>query len=113
MDSVTHPEIGFVLLRPQVFFPDYLQKVELSSEETQLLEITDDQKVDVWVIMTLCLSNMAKTTANLRAPLLMNTTTQKGIQIILNDEDYSARQPIFGEEATRSAGADSGEGAVG
>ena len=97
LDSVNNQEIGFVLLRSQVFFPEYLPKVELTPEEVELMEVGSDDDVDVWSIMTLCLSDMAKTTVNLRAPLLINSRTGKGIQLILADESYSSRQQLFSD----------------
>ena len=36
-------------------------------------------------------------TANLRAPLLFNPFTRKGRQVILADEQYRIREPLFGE----------------
>lgn len=112
LDSVKNQEIGFVLLRSQLFFPEYLRKVELAPEEVELMEIGSDDDVDVWSIMTLCLSDMSKSTVNLRAPLLINSRTGKGIQLILADESFSSRQQLF--SVGENASADNHkEGAVG
>ena len=112
LNSVNQEDIKFIILRPQFFFPDYLRQVDLNHEEIELLEVTGDDQVDVWAIMTLSLSNMANSTVNLRAPLLINVRANKGLQIILDEESYSSRQRLLTdsdsteEESTR-------EGAVG
>ncbi|MGI6450269.1 MAG: carbon storage regulator CsrA [Desulfitobacteriia bacterium] len=90
LESAQNKEIGFVLLRPQLFLPDYLHQVDLSPEEIELLEVKEDDKPDVWAIMTLSLSDLSKSTVNLRAPLLINSRAAKGLQIILSEEGYSA-----------------------
>lgn len=99
LNSSADKDIGFVLFKPHVTFADYLTKVELDEEETEILQVKEDDQVDVWLILTLCLSDMAKTTANLRAPIIVNSRTQKGIQLILGDEKYSSRHPLFADDA--------------
>lgn len=95
LNSLDNQDIGFVLLRPHVAFNDYHTKIEIKNEEAKLLGIKEESQVDIWLILTLCLSDITKTTANLRAPLLINHCTKKGIQLILENEDYSYRQPLF------------------
>jgi len=112
LDSVENKEIGFVLLRSQLFFPEYLVQVDLPSEEAALIEANSEDCIDVWSIMTLSISDMSQSTVNLRAPLLINPRTQKGIQIILDDEGYSSRQPIFSDSA-KPQSESTKEGAVG
>lgn len=113
LNSVEDKEVGFVLFRPQIVFPTYLTKVELNTEEAELLELREENSVDVWVILTLCLSDMAKTTANLRAPIIINPKSAKGIQIILSDEQFSSRQPLFVSPENNGNEKNSREGAVG
>lgn len=113
LDSIECKEIGFILLRPQLFFADYLQKVDLLTEEVELLELGENEQVDVWAIMTLCLSDMSKATVNLRAPLLINPKAKKGLQIILNDEGYPFRQRLFVGETNSTTVESTREGAVG
>jgi flagellar assembly factor FliW len=113
LESAQNKEIGFVLLRPQLFLSDYLQQIDLSPEEIELLEVEADDKLDVWVIMTLCLSDLTKSTVNLRAPLLINPGASKAMQIILSEEGYSACQPLFADSAPTAETECPREGAVG
>jgi len=72
--------------------------LDVDEESIKVLNISADTPVDVWVILTLHRQDMAKTTANLRAPLLLNTVEGFGIQVIFNDDRYLSRQHIFTEE---------------
>ncbi|RNC29578.1 MAG: Flagellar assembly factor FliW [Candidatus Dichloromethanomonas elyunquensis] len=113
LDAVNNQEISFVLLQSQMFFPEYLSEVDLTPDEMELLGIDTGDKLDVWSIMTISLSNMSKSTVNLRAPLLLNFRTNKGIQIILSDENYSFRQQVFADAHNASEAEPVKEGAVG
>ncbi|NLI94159.1 MAG: flagellar assembly protein FliW [Peptococcaceae bacterium] len=113
LDSERNKEIGFVLLRPQLFFSEYLPGVDLTPDEIELMEIGPDDQVDVWAIMTLCLKDMSLSTVNLRAPLIINSRTNKGIQIILGDESFSYRQQIFSGMENHPGAEGAREGAIG
>lgn len=95
LEAAHNQNIRFVLIPPQLFFADYLRKVDLSPGETGNLEIASGDSVDVWAIMTVRAGELAKSTVNLRAPLIVNPRTNKGIQMILPDEQYSSQQLIF------------------
>ncbi|MGI6631309.1 MAG: flagellar assembly protein FliW [Bacillota bacterium] len=95
LNSLDDENIGFVLLKPHTNFNDYPTKIKINAEETELLEVQEDDRVDIWVMLTLCLSDITKSTANLRAPVIINPRTQKGLQLILENEGFSYRQPLF------------------
>ncbi|UWG98306.1 flagellar assembly protein FliW [Dehalobacter sp. DCM] len=90
----------FIIVRPQAFFQDYLSTVQLDPDEAELLEVTADDLLEVWAILTLCQQDMKKTTINLRAPLIINRRSAKGAQFILSEERYLSRQPLFAELQT-------------
>lgn len=96
--SVQEDKICFILMRPEAYFPEYLKEMDVDEESIKVLNISADTPVDVWVILTLHRQDMAKTTANLRAPLLLNTVEGVGIQVIFNDDRYLSRQHIFTEQ---------------
>ena len=41
-------------------------------------------------------------TANLRAPIIINTRTRQGRQVVSLNEDYSMRAPLFSEEVRQA-----------
>ena len=99
--SAKEDKVGFILLRPEVYFPDYLKQMDVDEESIKVLNISTDNPVDVWVILTLNRQEMANTTVNLRAPILFNPTQGIGTQVILNDDRYLTRQPLFTDEALK------------
>ena len=80
--SVSNPAIGFPLLSPwHVDFgysPDYKYDIDTCS---------------VFVIVTLS-DEQKQTTANMKAPIILNVQTQLGTQIILSGEQYSTSHII-------------------
>lgn len=93
--SVEEDKIGFILLRPQTYFPEYLKDVDVDEEGIKVLKVSVDTPVDVWAILTLNRQDMKKTTVNLRAPILFNTAEGIGTQVILDDDRYLSRQLLF------------------
>lgn len=105
--SVEQEGIGFILLRPGIIFPDYI--IEIDKESERILGVEQSEKhekdeggaidkgentgIEVWVILTLH-EEMWKTTANLRAPIILNKEKMIGLQIILTDERYQLKAPI-------------------
>lgn len=87
--------LGFALVRAQVFFPDYLETIEIEEEATALLKAQNDQSIEVWAILTLNKEDIEKTMVNLKAPILINRTAKIGVQFILTEENYLARTPLF------------------
>lgn len=108
--SEREENLGFVLVRAQVFFPDYLKTIEIDEEATALLQAQDEQSIEVWAILTLNKQDIEKTTVNLKAPILINRSAKIGVQFILADENYLARTPLFteGDQSVQAL-----EGAVG
>lgn len=116
LHSVEPREIRFFLVRPQVFFPDYLPQFNLEDEDAADLEVEQGEDIDVWAIITVVGGDITQSTVNLRAPLLINARTGKGIQQILTEEGYSSRQKLFFHEQPSeqpSQAKNTKEGAVG
>lgn len=51
------------------------------------------KELSIFAIVTLN-ETLAQSTANLKAPIVINTTNNKAKQVILNDEAYAIRQPL-------------------
>ena len=90
--STENPDIGFVIVPPHLFHPNYNPKLY----ETDLEELKVDQSnnLALFVIITLT-NNPLDSTANLQGPLLINLTKRIGKQIIVVDEEYSIKFPIL------------------
>lgn len=54
---------------------------------------------DVWILNTVTInSDYKEITTNLRAPIIINIKEEIGEQIILKNEDYKIKHPIFQED---------------
>jgi flagellar assembly factor FliW len=92
MQSVVTPYVAFVVANPFQFFQDYDFQVEDSVVEELGLE--SEKEVVVFSILTVT-DPFEKTTANLQAPIVINSSNQKAKQLILNNGNYKTKHPIF------------------
>ena len=65
-----------------------------SNEDVETLAVTSPQEVAVLVVVTVR-SEPLEATANLAAPILVNTARRLGRQKVLSDSRYSVRHPLF------------------
>jgi flagellar assembly factor FliW len=92
LQSIDEPAICFPLIDPlQV---DRRYRLELKPEVKEALGFTSPDEGLVYSVVTLA-ENPAEATANLYAPLVINTSNMRGSQIILFDSDYSVSQPLM------------------
>jgi flagellar assembly factor FliW len=92
LQSVSTPELAFVISSPFNFFKEYDFKLEEQVVEELALE--SDKDVMVYSILTLQ-DPFVKTTANLQAPVIINSRNQKAKQVILHNEQFNTKHPIF------------------
>jgi flagellar assembly factor FliW len=89
--SVQDPDVRFLVGVPTAFFPDYAFELdEVSAEE---LELQDASDALVLVVLTSG-EDLASTTANLLAPVVLNARTRSAAQVILSGTDWPVRAPI-------------------
>lgn len=92
MVAVENPELGFTLVYPFAFFPDYTPDLP----DTDISELGGEKPED---LLLMCIANVPgqfkETTANLKAPLVFNPHTRKAKQIILTDDRYTTRHRLF------------------
>lgn len=100
--SAKDENIGFVLMRPEIVFNDYVQEIKVDEESSAILGTIDFLDLEAWVILTLNHQDFTKTTANLCAPILLNPNQKLGLQCILNNDKYSAREFVFQAQASNA-----------
>lgn len=103
LQSVQTSQIAFVLSDPFVHFPTY--EFKLTEEIQQKLQIKAEKEVAVFVILTVA-DPFSNTTANLKAPIIMNERTKLAKQIILQETTYQTKHLLFQQQTTS---ADKGE----
>lgn len=83
--------IGFVSISPFDIKKDY--EIDLDDEFVKELDIKSERDV-----LVLCLITLGKTlkdsTANLKAPIIINIKNNRGKQLILQDDKYKIKEPL-------------------
>ncbi|MEW4285753.1 flagellar assembly protein FliW [Priestia koreensis] len=92
LQSTESAGLAFIVVNPFHFIKDY----DLTLDESYLaqLDIKDEKEVEVYSILTVK-ENFEDTTANLQAPIILNTRNKQGKQIILTNTSYQTRHPLF------------------
>ena len=89
--SLEDPSLRFLVVSPFSFFPDYAPVVDEGSVSALGIESVDD----VLVLLVLNAgASLSDTTANLAAPVLVNTTTRRAQQVVLDDPALSVATPL-------------------
>jgi len=100
LQSVDEGDLAFVLLNPFLFKKDY--ELEIPDGVVEELEIETEEEVAVFSIIVVP-EDINKITANLLAPVIINTKSFKGKQIILSDKKYTTKHYIL-EELKKAKG---------
>ncbi len=106
LQSLTQPHLAFPVLEPKIFKPDYI--VRLSGAELRELRLQSIKDASVFTILTIP-ESLTDMTANLKAPLVINTKEKTAKQVVLQENDQPIKHPMFKDLrahllAARSAG---------
>jgi flagellar assembly factor FliW len=94
LTSLAEPDLRFLVLAPGgVFFPDYAP--EIDDEALSLLEVRDPSALLVLLVVTAG-SGLADATANLLAPIVVDQSTRRAVQVVLNGSGLPVRAPLVG-----------------
>jgi flagellar assembly factor FliW len=91
MRSLDHPDLQFLVVPPNAFFPDYAPEIEDHTVEE--LDIASAEDVMVLVVLKAG-DSLPTSTANLRAPVVLNTANRRACQVILDDPQHSVSTPL-------------------
>lgn len=95
LHSVERADLGFVIIDPALFKPDY--RVQPGRDALAEIQAADDQDLIVAVLLTIPSHDPGRITANLRGPLIMNPHSRLCKQVVLS-EDCPTRYPLFAAE---------------
>ena len=93
LQSMEDPDLAFPIIDPMLVYDNYNPVVE-----DEWLKPIGDRKneTDIFVLSILTVpSDLTKMTANLKAPVIINTETRKACQIIVNNEEYEVRYNVY------------------
>ncbi len=92
LQSLENPELAFVVIDPAYLLADYQPVVSPAILEE--LAIKNSSRLDVLVILTIPPGGAGEITANLMAPLVFNSESRIGAQVLLDSGRYDCRWPV-------------------
>lgn len=92
LQSLEEPGFALPIIDPLLIEKDYNPVVE----DEWLEGLGELNGEDYFVLVTLTVpENVEKMTANLKAPIVINMNTKKGAQIIVENQEYIVRYPVY------------------
>jgi flagellar assembly factor FliW len=85
-------DIRFLVAPPALFFPQY--EVDLDDQSVGILGLQDAGEALVLMIVTLG-EKPEDATANLLGPVVINTRTREGLQVVLPEAGWTTRVPLL------------------
>jgi flagellar assembly factor FliW len=94
LHSVEYANVAVPVTSPWLFFSNY--EVRVPEEDARTLGLDDPS--DAWIVCVVRASeNIADFTINLASPVVINTGTKIGRQMLNGVGGYSVRHPLFSE----------------
>ncbi|WP_432662667.1 flagellar assembly protein FliW [Wukongibacter baidiensis] len=92
LQGVDEPNLTFVIVNPFLFKADY--EFDIPQPTMDFLSIEKQEDIFICCIVSVP-ENIADTTMNLEAPIIINNKSNKGKQIVLDNGQYDIRYKIF------------------
>lgn len=100
LQSLSWPELSFITLPLLLVDPSY--RLALSPEDLELLALPTDRQpalgAEVYGLAIITVPEGGPPTANLAAPIVVNTRTRQAVQAILADAGYSHAHALSAPE---------------
>ena len=93
LQSLTTPDLAFLMTVPFIFFPEY--EFELDDENQDKLELTRKEDMLIYTLITVNGGKVQDMTANLMAPVVLNTANMQARQIVLDRSSYTTKHRLF------------------
>lgn len=91
LTSVDDAAVGFVVVPPWVFYPDY--EFDLDDATAERLGLVDAEEAIVLAVVTLR-DRPTDATLNLLGPIVVNRHTHEAAQVVLPTTTHSVRAPL-------------------
>ncbi|MDF2804112.1 MAG: flagellar assembly protein FliW [Anaerocolumna sp.] len=95
LQSMQETNVCFILMNPFLIIEDY--EINISEETVTDLIIEKPEDISLYSILTIT-EKIIDITANLAAPIIINTTNNKAAQEILNDSKYAVKHKLYKKE---------------
>ncbi len=92
MQSIEEPGFALPVMDPLIVSPTYNPEVD----DEILKPIGNVEPDELLVLVTVTVpKDLKKMSVNLRAPIVINVTERKAVQLILEDDSYKVKFPIY------------------
>ena len=92
LQSLEEPLLALPVVDPLAIVGEYSPMIE----DELLKPLGNPADKDLLFLLSLTVpSDMTKVTANLKAPFIINTVTKKGIQLIVENDDYPVKFNVY------------------
>lgn len=95
LQSLNTPDLAFLMTMPFVFFPEY--EFELDDENQEKLALTNQEDMLIYTLITVNGGKVQDMTANLMAPVVLNTANMQARQLVLDRSSYTTKHRLFPE----------------
>jgi flagellar assembly factor FliW len=92
LQSTEDEKVAFPIIEPKIFKPDYIAK--LLPADLNGLELDSLQTAKLYSILTIP-ANVTEMSANLKAPVVINSIKKVGKQIVLQDSKLSVKHEMY------------------
>ncbi len=94
LQSTEDEKVAFPIIEPKIFKPDYIAK--LLPADLNGLDLDSLQTAKLYSILTIP-ANVTEMSANLKAPVVINSNKKVGKQIVLQDSKLSVKHEMYKE----------------
>lgn len=104
LQSIEESALALPVMNPFLIKPDYNPTVE----DEVLWPLGESEEEDLVLLVTVTVPrDVEQMTANLKAPLVLNTETRKGVQVVVENSEYEIKFPVFEilQESAQKGGA--------
>lgn len=95
LQSCEEPKIAFPVLEPEIFMKGYKFKIN-NRNDIDSLALAEGDPTRAFTIITIP-GEVTQATANLKAPVIINVARHLAKQIIVQENDYPIKFPVFAE----------------
>jgi flagellar assembly factor FliW len=92
LQGVDNTDLALAVIDPKHLIPGYY--LDVDDSEVEILDIKDEDSVRVYCVVAVP-EDVAKISANLKAPVVINLKNRRGRQVIARNEEYRVRHYIL------------------
>ena len=100
LQSTEEPSLAFVITNPNLFMTEYA--IDATRKDLEDISVEHAHDVIVMVLVTVP-KNPSFMTANMKGPILINTTNNQGKQLIVDNPDYEIKYRLLPDDMIEEA----------